>query len=78
MERKWRMFRFRLFYIDMPLIMAAIVGIFFSKQDIAAILGIALGELALNYGTYFTANVAQKKVISEHYRPELAGHEDAK
>jgi len=70
------MFRFRLFFIDMPLIYGAILGLFFSEQDIGVILGVVLAELTANFATYFTANVAQKRVISENYVAELAHGQD--
>lgn len=36
-----------------------------------AVLGQGLGLVTLVFGAYSTANVAQKKVIGQNYRPEL-------
>lgn len=56
-------------------IMVSVVGLIMAWQGKAngvAILGQGLGLVTLVLGIYSTANVQQKKVISQNYRPELA------
>jgi uncharacterized membrane protein len=45
--------------------------VFQEKANGVAVLGQGLGLVTLVLGIYTTGNVAQKKVISQNYRPEL-------
>lgn len=51
---------------------SGLVILFIGGAGGQAVLGQGIGLMTLVIGIYSTANVQQKKVISQNYRPELA------
>ncbi len=70
--RKWRVFRIR-FGIDVLTIGVALVAAILGRTGAEALLIAGFGDMSVNVATYFAANVAQKRIVAENYRPELVG-----
>ncbi len=71
-NRKWRAVAYRIF-ID-TCVVGAGIGLAYMRPPRALALPFViagLADLATCYVTYFAANVAQKNIVSKHYRKEL-------
>ncbi len=69
-QRKWRVFRIR-FALDIVTVLAGII-VALTGEGAEPLLIAGFGDLSVNCATYFAANVAQKRIISENYHPEMA------
>lgn len=80
MNRKWR-FTFWRAVLDFATVIAGIglayyaattgPGVVVSSETAVTIMKAGFVDLALNAGTYFASNVAQKGVVGKWYKPEL-------
>jgi hypothetical protein len=71
-DKKWKLAVWGMLLATM-IIVSAIFGFFMDKAGALSFLGQGIGLGTLVLGMYATANVAQKKVISENYIPEKDG-----
>ena len=70
-SRKWKVFRIR-FAIDIITIAIALI-VTLKGEPATELLVAGFGDLSVNVATYFAANVAQTRAISENYHKELEG-----
>ena len=68
-QRKWRVFKIR-FTLDIATIAIALI-VTLVEGPAVELLVAGFGDMSVNVATYFAANVAQNRVISENYHPEL-------
>ena len=68
-SRKWKVFKLRL-VLDIATIAIALYVTLQSEPAVELLIA-GFGDLSVNVATYFAANVAQARTISENYRKEL-------